>query len=403
MGSRIPRQQGAAALAVTLVLLFISTLVAAYAHRNHLFELSASTNQYRTTQAFEAAEAGLEWAIALLNDPRPIDPACVAGSPGDTSFRERHAVAASPPAAACVREGSAWRCDCPPSGQPLVAESQDQEPAPAFRVQVHAGPSTGLWRLAATGCSRRAGACAPGEGTSAEATARLQVDLAFVPSPAAPPVAPLTVRGNVDAGGASLGLHNTDADTGGIVVHAGGIVAAANARTSTSPGSPVQLAFVELDSRLAAPEPDRLFASIFGIDKALWREQPGVAHIACDGDCGEPVRAAIAPGQGRRLLWVEGDLELSGAVTLGAPDRPVVLVAAGAVRLSGPVAIYGLLYGRDIRWTGAGGGMLRGAAVSEGGYTGDAAPDFTYDAGVLAELRRSAGSFARVPGSWRDF
>jgi Tfp pilus assembly protein PilX len=70
MGSRIPRQQGAAALAVTLVLLFITTLVAAYAHRNHLFELSASTNQYRATQAFEAAEAGLEWTIALLNDPR---------------------------------------------------------------------------------------------------------------------------------------------------------------------------------------------------------------------------------------------------------------------------------------------------------------------------------------------
>lgn len=401
--SPVHRQRGAAALAVTLVLLFITTLVTAHAHRNHLFELSASTNQYRATQAFEAAEAGLEWAIALLNDPRPIDPACVAGGPGDTNFRERHAAAALPTAAACVREGNGWRCSCPSSGEPSIPAAQGDGPAPAFRVQVAAGPSPGLWHLAATGCSRRAGACAPGEATTAEATARMQVHLAFVPSPAAPPVAPLTVRGNVEAGGAAIGLHNTDADTAGIVVHAGGVVAAANARARTAPGSPVQLAFVEQDGRLAAPEGDRLFASIFGIDKALWREQPGVARIACDGDCGEALRAAIAPGQAHRLLWVDGDLALSGAVTLGTPDRPIVLVAAGTVRLSGPVVVHGLVYGGEVSWNGAGGGMVRGAAISEGSYSGNAAPDFIYDAGVLAALRRSAGSFARLPGSWKDF
>ena len=40
----IRRQRGAAALAATLVLFFITTLVAAFAHRNHVFELRASAH-----------------------------------------------------------------------------------------------------------------------------------------------------------------------------------------------------------------------------------------------------------------------------------------------------------------------------------------------------------------------
>ena len=63
-------QRGAAALIVVMLLFFIISLVAAYAGRNLIFEQRTSTNQYRATQAFEAAEAGLEWALAMLNGGR---------------------------------------------------------------------------------------------------------------------------------------------------------------------------------------------------------------------------------------------------------------------------------------------------------------------------------------------
>ena len=66
-------QRGAAALVVVMMLFFIMSLVAAYASRNLIFEQRTSANNYRSTQAFEAAEAGLEWAIAMLNGGRIDD------------------------------------------------------------------------------------------------------------------------------------------------------------------------------------------------------------------------------------------------------------------------------------------------------------------------------------------
>jgi Tfp pilus assembly protein PilX len=66
-------QRGAAALAVVMVLFFVISLVAAYASRNLVFEQRASTNQYRSTLALETAEAGAEWALALLNTGRIDD------------------------------------------------------------------------------------------------------------------------------------------------------------------------------------------------------------------------------------------------------------------------------------------------------------------------------------------
>ena len=85
-------QRGAAALIVVLLLFFIISLVAAYAGRNLIFEQRTSTNQYRATQAFEAAEAGLEWAVAMLNGGR-VTADCIPPDPVDVaqpSFRQRY-------------------------------------------------------------------------------------------------------------------------------------------------------------------------------------------------------------------------------------------------------------------------------------------------------------------------
>ncbi len=86
-------QRGSAALVVTLILFIVATLIAAFANRNLVFEQRASANQYRSTQAFEAAEAGLEWATAMLNNPRPINDRCAEGDGASVNFRERYLTA----------------------------------------------------------------------------------------------------------------------------------------------------------------------------------------------------------------------------------------------------------------------------------------------------------------------
>ena len=65
-------QRGATTLVVALVLLFGMTLVTFYANRGQIFEQRTSANQYRSTRAFEMAEAGLEWAAARLTVQRVV-------------------------------------------------------------------------------------------------------------------------------------------------------------------------------------------------------------------------------------------------------------------------------------------------------------------------------------------
>ena len=64
-----------------------------------------------------------------------------------------------------------------------------------------------------------------------------------------------------------------------------------------------------------------------------------------------------------------------------------------------------LLYGASLHWNDAPAGtaILRGAAIAEGAYSGNGAPEFVYDAAVLSRLQHDSGSYVRVPGSWRDF
>ena len=91
--SAATRQRGAATLVVVLMLFFVIALVSAYTSRNLIFEQRTSVNQYRSSMAFETAEAGIEWATAMLNGGRIGDncteAAAVAGS---TSFRQRYLV-----------------------------------------------------------------------------------------------------------------------------------------------------------------------------------------------------------------------------------------------------------------------------------------------------------------------
>ncbi len=358
-------QRGAAALVVTLVLFFAMTLVAAFANRNLILEQHISVNQYHAAQAFEAAEAGLEWALAMLNNPQRLGADCrPTGGELERTFRERHlrvdiTTGAQTPVtwdhaghatalqASCVRDGAGWACSCPSAGFPALAVPSERGPHPAFAVEFAPAPQPGLVRLVATGCTSLGGACLPGSSDVPDAKAQAQLLLGLVPGLASAPAAPLTVKDSVNVGSAAIGLHNPHAASGGLTLHAGGSVTAANARITTVAGGSPAASWVEGDAALAALPTDRLFASVFGVDKATWKEQTMVARLACDANCAATLAEASGDG-GAQLLWVDGDLTLQGPATLGTAERPVIVVATGAARLSGAVTIYGLVYAAEI-------------------------------------------------------
>ena len=414
-------QHGAAALVVVMILLFATVLVAVFTNRNLVFEQRTSANQYRGAQAFEAAEAGIEWALSQLNANQRIGADCEpSADPAAGSFRSRYlstapktgvltpttwnnAGTASALQASCVQAGSGWSCSCPTHGLPTLPSPGGGATATAFTVQFAPSAKPGVVRVVANGCTSLAGACLSGSTGRADASARIEVAFGLVAGLRTPPAATVTSRGGFDAGSATLGLHNADPATG-IAVNAGGAIDAAMARLTSPAGSPKTGLLVGNDAALAALPEGRLFATHFGVDKAAWQAQPAVTRISCTVDCAAVLGAAVAAAADAVLIQVDGDLQLAGPVTLGSAQRPVAIVVSGAAQFEGAVALHGLLYAGSLRWNAtAGGAFVRGALISEAGYQGSGAPDLFYDPLVLGLLQHATGSFARVNGSWRDF
>ncbi|HMC16373.1 MAG TPA: PilX N-terminal domain-containing pilus assembly protein [Albitalea sp.] len=409
------RQRGAATLLVSVMLLFAMTLMAAYANRNLVFEQRSAANLVRSTQAFEAAEAGAEWAVAMLNQRSRIDADCRPSTqPLDRSFRERRLRynaadgmqqalawddAGKPSAllASCVHSAGGWACSCPMNGLPTLSTPAGADAHPAFTVQFAPATQPGMVRLSVTGCTSTGSTC------TGNAAAHVQMLLGLVPGLSTLPAAPLTAKAGVAMTG-SIGIHHADAAAGSLTVHSGADVLLPSARITTAPGSPAVLSIAERDGNLAALAGDAFFAAYFGLDPGAWRDQTVAARLSCATDCGAAVAAALADGT--QLVWIDGDLAIDGPLTLGSRDHPVIVAASGTVRLRGGVVLHGVVYGGSrVRWddTGADVALLRGAVVSQGSVEGNGAPDIVYDGAVLAALKNNSGSFARVPGSWRDF
>lgn len=417
-----PNQRGVAALSVTLMLFLAMVLVAVYVNRNLMFEQRSSANQYRSTQAFEAAEAGLEWAQAQLNQGTRLGPDCLPTSdPGASSFRTRYVNYVASTASftpvqwrqagrvralqpTCVRSANGWVCSCPLDGPPVLGVPAGNQPAPAFTLQFEAGAMPGVLQVIATGCTRLAGACMPGSLATPDATARMQVDLGLIGGLRTLPAATITTRGAFDANAATLGIHNLDPNTG-IAIHAGGPIAAALARLGAPAGAAPAGALIGHDSALAALSPDAFFAAWFGLDKTAWKRQASVVQIDCAAGCTAALTAAIASTGDNAMIWVEGDLTLTGALVLGSSARPVLIVVSGNAQLDGAVLLNGLIYAQSLSWNHASGpgAALHGAALSASDYRGNGAPELTYAADRLAQLKGNTGSFVRVSGSWRDF
>lgn len=419
-------QRGAASLLVTVLLCAALLLATLFSHRGALLEARLSSQQTQSARAFEAAEAGIEWALAQLNRPEAVDASCQVAATG-TSFRDRHLVAAAasaasetafvprtwsaagvatPQRAACVRAAIGWRCHCPSDAPVTLAEAEGSAIAPAFRIHLETTGAPGVLRLVSTGCTRATAACLTGGAapTGTDATARVQVDLALVPALLSAPAAPLVARGDIRSA-ATLSLVNPDARSGGVVAHSGGAIDLPQATFETPAGSSLANALAEQDTAFGGQSPDALFVSLFGVAKPLWRELPMVHRVSCAASCADELFPAIAQSTGAAQVWVEGDLALSGPLSLGSAERPVVLVVSGQLALQGDVQLHGVVYANGVTWNAAGSApaALRGALVSETSYSGDAPVTLSYDPRVFDTLRQVAGSFVRVPGSWRDF
>lgn len=414
------RARGIATLATLMLLLLSALLAAAWAQRSALNEIRSAGNQLHAAGALEAAEAGLEWTQAMLNAGHKIDTACQPSTAAEGSnFRGRYLQPADASGRfaprepggpglrqkiSCARAATAWTCSCPEHGAPALSIRSDGN-VPAFLVEFAAGSRPGSLEVQAVGCSHAARPCLADAADRADASVRLRVTLALLPTLANAPAASLTSIGSIVAGPAALGLHNADALSGGLAAHAGAGIVGSALRLGTAPGASQATAVVSGDPDLASLTPGQFFSRHFGIDPLQWRFQPGVRRLSCRSSCSAELLAMLESNADVARIAVDGDLRVEHGLRIGRRERPVVLVIDGDLLIEGPAQIHGLVHARNMRWDGVavdGGGLLLGAVTLTGGYAGDAAADLVYDPMLMSRLQRQSGTWVRVPGSWRD-
>jgi hypothetical protein len=413
-----PSQRGAAALIVVVVLFFILAMVTAYAGRNLIFEQRTSVNNQRATQAFEMAEAGLDFAIGLLSSGRTND-ACQPDDTAPQTFRSRHLTHNATTGRITLTGGQAnWRptcmllpsgpsCSCP-AGDPAVIEPVGLAPTIQLRFDTTGLTEPGLVRVISRGCSSIGEQCyAASTRGKADAVAETSVLLALNSALATPPSAALTARGTVNLNNEIVTVSNADASTG-ITINAGGQVTLADlARITTVPGTPGKAIRDEDPSLSAMTSSDQMFKSVFGMDLSTYRSQPAAVRITCSGECGNAIYDAAYDNPGR-VIWVQGPVTIGSNLTLGgAGAPPVMLVVQGNLTVAANLTINGLLYLHDpaaTTWaTNAGTTVVSGAVIAGGNLSITGTPVVRFDPDILRTINLTQGSMVRVPGSWRDF
>ncbi len=444
------RQRGAAALSVVMVLFFIISLVAAYASRNLVFEQRASTNQYRSTLALETAEAGAEWALAMLNAGR-VDNSCAPTTDtAQPTFRERYLgidantgllTPIGGRRALCVWNGSGWTCSCRTDTFPTVSAPTGAGVFPAFLVrftQIDYTTATpppslpGMVFIEVVACTRLEdttpyrcldyGYTSVGgalvTGISNEGRAQVRTLAVLGGNLASPPQATLTALGDADFSDVPVSIYNTRSGSSGVALQLGGSVSGDdNLELRSVVGGRAALALVANDPGLSGiaavgslSQADRLFGSVFNLLPADFAEQPGVVKLTCGSGCtASAVRTALSLNPGRPL-WLDGDLVVDSTGDIASAAAPALIVVNGDLRFTtSGVTLYGVVYLRrptgSAGWAMSGNGQVLGALVSDGDVSvaGSSAPTLAYEPEIVNRVRHTQGSLLRAPGSWRDF
>jgi hypothetical protein len=434
--------RGAAALGVSLVLLFGLTLVVFFTNRAMLFEQRTSANQYRATKAFEMAEAGIEWGLAQLNANGSIasQAATCDAAATTATFRERYlqpnmAAKTFTPItgrAGCSLSGAgASTCACPGGNNTSPPLGPDTDPR--FTVQFLAsGIDATTVELISRGCTAGTN-CSEGTSGLQEAEAVVRVLVKVVPQFPNSPGAGL-ITGSAAVTGGNLNVINTDVASNGITINAGTVVEMGTGTTVTTlAGTPPRASVLDNDPSLSAltnsdNNGEAFFRSFFGIGYTEYKSSPQTWYItsgscsstanpnrctscATPGACGSAVSAKI--DERETQFWSDTDVafntgNLPAVGTVGTADRPIVFAGDGNVELKSNLTAYGMFYvasgtaTENWDYSGSGSAKVFGAFVSRGDFNkGSGTLDLIYDPNIFGTGDMN-GKLVKVPGSWRD-
>ncbi|KJK26168.1 hypothetical protein UB46_01215 [Burkholderiaceae bacterium 16] len=404
---------------MTVILLLAVGLIVLYTNRAAIMEQRLSANEIRTKQAFAAANAGLDQALAYMRKGGidqdkngvvdVITPNTLTSTNGNPSYYK--ALYCDPldiPYTNCpTTHTGAMSCTLPPAGQPQPVVPMD------------------LSRVAILSCGWS------DDDSSVQRIAQLG---GFTPSVGGTISTPLTSRGtaNLLTGGATILNYFNDltvwsggdllgqSNTGKTFIRnevtnptaslndpyrtVGNSPSCNNPPTGyqcSTQGSTLGHDTVSADTRLSSLSQDGFFQYFFGQTPVAYRDSTATWVVDPAGalTTSNSTNLNSIVNMQDNTIWVQGNASLPGDI--GTQDHPVVLIVNGDLDMGSNSVINGLVYVTG-NITGNGSPTIYGALVTAGSANATGNLKVVFDPKVLGKAS-NLGQAARLQGSWRDW
>ena len=386
---RQPRQQGVVTLAMTLLVLFLSSLMVFQSSAGLLFEIRTGNNLVSQSKAMEAARGGVEHALAWL----------ASGAVSSTALSS---------AGNWSNDGSG------PSGNNQQANSSLFGSAVSAQSIGSYSVAVSLWRNAATPNTLEIRATASGD---ASASIRQKVQLGTLTTTTTTPVtlnlasfAPIVVEGSLgDCGKKKSCITGNPSVTAG---DSGVAIMTSASAASNQPGHLSVTGQIQ-GNAFSGSAWDFVFPDTSKEQMRLESEAQAAAELAAQ-QAGTSYQRTVYYFDASNIGSIGGQ---NWHQNIGSPSQPAILVfdsGAGCPKMNGGVVIYGLVYYADsCGKNGWGGATLTGTLVTE-----DNLSDLTANtqfrgwsantgSGSInlppAISTGTSSSLSRKTASWRDF
>lgn len=367
MTSLFLKKQGAATLLFTVTLLTLSTLIILFATNFAVMQDKITANLNRNSQAFEAAEAGLEFGINYLQ----VNSATILANPVN-GFIPAYSNASTT--------------------NVILANNSK------FSI-TYANPIANNYTLITM--------TSTGTSDDGLATRVVSQRINFGSMLANAPSVPLTSESSVSMTGNANVRNTTSTSTivAGLDVSIGGsattILASGISSTSGNIKADVQQNVTSLQTMSQAD----FFATYFGVPMATAKTNS--AHFYTNSTSTN--YSSTLNGMTATSIWIDqtgGTATINGNVTIGSATDPVLLVVNGNIDITGNVTFYGFLFVIGEASTDILGNVtLNGAMAGQAPINLTGNVNINYDSAVLTQVKNKSTTsyYAKVPGTWKDF
>jgi len=392
-----------ASLLISLVLLIgITTVVLVTAHTTAR-EQRLSANDMRAKAAFEASQAGLDFALSYFNSTDGMDQ----DSDGTADTLTANAVDLTNPGGDVVGSYQVAFCDAATDPDTLDCGSVNACTTP--------------------GDLNEALVFSCGWSDDDTAVQRMVQTVEQRPALSDPPTNPLSSRGGVNVGGSATVtnyFNNLTIWTGNSLDNIGNSGktyirdpdVATPSQDTVPPDPPTTCTddgtyICTTDSNTTGPDviandtaisqltTEEYFQNYFGDDPEVYQKYRTTMEVD-DNDASLPDVSDLG-GETNEIIWVEGDAGFASNSTLGTRDDPVVLIVNGDASAAGNVTVNGFMYVLG-DMEGSGNFKVNGSLIVDGTVGGTGSLDVVFD----PEAVSNAGNItppASMSGSWRDW